>query len=103
MSTLWLVAFPFYYNELPLARGKNIGIDLVSSGGLVVSQSQPAMFDRYPRGFTGHVARPSRSIHAFLFHHVIHLQRESSFKRCGLNIVKQSLLLEEIFKAAAGD
>ena len=22
----------------------------------------PAMFDRYPRGFTGHVAHPSRSI-----------------------------------------
>ena len=46
------------------------------------------MFDRYPRGFTGHVARPSRSIHAFLFHQIIHLQRESSFERCGLNILE---------------
>jgi hypothetical protein len=28
----------------------------------VVSQSLPAMFDRYLRGLTGHVAHPSRSI-----------------------------------------
>jgi hypothetical protein len=26
----------------------------------------PAALDRYPRGFTGHVAFPTRSIHAFL-------------------------------------
>src|SRR6266567_991542 len=31
----------------------------------IVSRLLPAALDRYPRGFTGHVARPSRSIQIF--------------------------------------
>ena len=33
----------------------------------LVSQSPPAMFDRYLRGLTGHVAHPSRSIRISIF------------------------------------
>ena len=33
-------------------------------------------------------AQKDPGVHAFLVHHVIHLQRESSFKRCGLNILE---------------
>src|SRR6202011_3886268 len=33
-----------------------------SNGATFCISAAPAAFDRYPRGFTGHVARPSRSI-----------------------------------------
>ena len=36
--------------------------------GLIVSRQPPAALDRYPRGFTGHVAQPNRSIQGS--HHV---------------------------------
>ena len=35
---------------------------LARAHGSIVSQLLPALFDLYPRGFTGHVAHPGRSI-----------------------------------------
>jgi len=39
-----------------------LGIGLISLMSAFVSRSLPAILDRYPRGFTGHVAHPIHSI-----------------------------------------
>ena len=40
------------------------------------------------RARRSHTCSHCALVQTFLFHHVIHLQRESSFKRCGLNILE---------------
>src|SRR5437868_10489834 len=40
----------------------DLTVHLARSHGSIVSQVPPAVFDLYPRGFTGHVAHPIRSI-----------------------------------------